>query len=104
MKDTEICAYLDIEVSVLDVWVEQQWLVPDEEDGMRNFRPADVARGRLILDLIGPMGVNEDGVDVAMNLVDQIYSLRGRLDALLTAVRAEDPTVQERIRSRIEFD
>lgn len=104
MKDTEICAYLQIDVTVLDLWIEQHWLVPEKANGSRVFRQADLARGRLILDLVGPMGVNDDGVDVAMNLLDQLHSLRGKLAELLTALRAEEPEVQERILSRIEKD
>ncbi|MDI7865144.1 chaperone modulator CbpM [Rhizobiaceae bacterium n13] len=104
MKDTELCAYLQIEVRVLDLWVQQRWLVPEERGGMREFHNADLARGRLILDLIGPMGVNEDGVDVAMNLLDQVHALRGKLAELVAALREEELEVQKRILSRIDFE
>jgi chaperone modulatory protein CbpM len=97
MKDADFCRTLEIEVAVLDLWVEHHWLVPEEEDGRRIFHEADLARARLIQDLVGPMGVNEDGVDVAMQLIDQVHSLRSKLAALVHAIRTEDPEVQRRI-------
>nr|WP_246622999.1 chaperone modulator CbpM [Rhizobium laguerreae] len=40
------------------------------------FRDADLARARLILDLTNGVGVNEAGIDVIMDLVDQLHGLR----------------------------
>ena len=57
MKDTDLCRNLEIEITLLDTWIEHRWLVPEERDGMRLFHDADLARARLIQDLIGPMGV-----------------------------------------------
>lgn len=102
MKDAEFCSSLEIEITVLDFWVEHRWLVPEEKNGARIFHEADVARARLIQDLVGPMGVNEDGVDVAMRLLDQIHSLRGRLGALMEAIRTQDQEVQRRILALID--
>ena len=102
MKDTELCRSLEIEITVLELWVENRWLVPEERDGARVFHDADLARARLIQDLVGPMGLNEDGVDVAMQLLDQIHSLRGRLGALMDAIRTQDADVQRRILAQAE--
>lgn len=102
MKDTELCRDLEIEITVLDLWVEHRWIVPDERDGSRHFHKADLARARLIQDLVGPMGVNEDGVDVAMQLLDQVHSLRGKLGLLITAVRSQDEEIQRRILALLE--
>ncbi|PTM99029.1 chaperone modulator CbpM [Mycoplana dimorpha] len=100
MRDTEFCRTLEIEGTLLELWVEHRWLVPDEQAGIRTFHEADLARGRLILDLVGPMGVNEHGVDVAMQLLDQVHSLRGKLGALMEAIRTQDQEVQRRILDR----
>ncbi|MBD9371997.1 MerR family transcriptional regulator [Rhizobium sp. ARZ01] len=102
MKDTEFCSNLEIEINVLDFWVEHHWLVPEEQNGTRVFHEADLARARLIQDLAGPMGVNEDGVDVAMQLLDQIHSLRGKLGILMDAIRTQDRDVQRRILAVID--
>lgn len=102
MNDREFCENLDIEVKVLRVWVEQRWLMPREAEAGWLFEEADLARARLIQDLTGPMGVNEDGVDVAMRLLDQIHGLRGRLAELMNAIRSQDPEVQRLILSSVE--
>lgn len=102
MKDTEFCCNLEIEITVLDFWVEHRWLIPEEENGIRIFHEADLARARLIQDLVGPMGVNVDGVDVAMRLLDQIHGLRGRLAVLMDAIRTQDQDVQRRILALID--
>ena len=102
MNDLEFRLCLKIDVTILDVWVEQGWVVPDRTDRGLYFRDADVARGRLILDLVEAMGVNEAGVDVVMDLVDQVHGLRGTLRELMEAVRVQDNDVQQRIRSQID--
>ncbi|HEV7320715.1 MAG TPA: chaperone modulator CbpM [Ensifer sp.] len=102
MNDREFCEHLEIEVKVLRIWVEQCWLMPEEAATGWSFEEADLARARLIQDLTGPMGVNDDGVDVAMELLDQIHGLRGRLSALMSAIRAQEPEVQRLILSRVD--
>ncbi|OCP03928.1 MULTISPECIES: chaperone modulator CbpM [unclassified Ensifer] len=102
MNDREFCEHLDIEVKVLRIWVEQHWLMPREAEAGWLFEEADLARARLIQDLTGPMGVNDDGVDVAMGLLDQIHGLRGRLAVLMSAIRAQEPDVQRLILSRVQ--
>ncbi len=59
MDDLEFRLYLKIDIVQLDLWVEEGWLIPETSGGQRQFRDADVARARLILDLMGNMGVNE---------------------------------------------
>lgn len=102
MNDLEFRRYLKIDVTVLDIWVEQGWLVPDAHTGTREFRDADVARGRLILDLTRSMGVNEAGVDLIIDLVDQIHGLRGTLRDVVTAMDQQDDDVKRRLREKLD--
>jgi chaperone modulatory protein CbpM len=102
MNDLEFRRYLKIDVTVLDIWVEQGWLVPDAHTGAREFRDADVARGRLILDLTRSMGVNEAGVDLIIDLVDQIHGLRGTLRDVVTAMDQQDDDVKRRLREKLD--
>jgi chaperone modulatory protein CbpM len=102
MDDREFRQSLHIDVTVLDVWVEQGWLVPDTSGQGRAFRDADIARGRLILDLIETMGLNEAGVDVVMELVDQVHGLRGTLRDLVDGIHAQSDEVQQRLLAEIE--
>jgi chaperone modulatory protein CbpM len=65
-----------LEVQTLEFWLEQQWLIPEETSGGIRFSDGDIARARLIQDLKGDFGVNDEGVDVILHLVDQLHGLR----------------------------
>ncbi|SCB58425.1 chaperone modulatory protein CbpM [Rhizobium aethiopicum] len=102
MNDHEFRLYLKIDVVQLDFWVEQGWLIPERSSGQRQFRDADVARARLILDLMGNMGVNEAGVDVVMDLVDQLHGIRESMGKLLTVIGRQERDVQQRLLESLE--
>jgi len=104
MDEIEFRRSLKIDVTVLDIWVEQGWLVPEARRDARHFRDADLARARLILDLTEQMGVNDAGVDVVMDLVDQLHGLRGTLRHLMSAIHGQDAEVQRRILALCDGD
>lgn len=98
MDDREFCAALSIERTVCEAWVERRWLVPATgAGGGRRFRQVDVARGRLLLDLERGMGVNEEGIDVIVHLVDQFYGLRLTFGDIVSAINAQPEAVRRRI-------
>ena len=101
MDDNEFRHHLKIEVTDLELWIEQGWLAPQIAENHRHFRDADVARARLILDLTRDMGANEAGVDVVMDLLDQIHSLRSVMEDLLLAVGKQDTVVKQRLRATL---
>ena len=89
----ELHVRTQIETETLSAWVEASWLIPEHEE----FSEADVARAQLIRDLKDDLGVNDDGVEVILNLLDQIYGLRQSLGDLMDAVRGQPRDVQQRI-------
>ena len=58
----------------LEYCVSAGWIAPAAEHG-----DADLARARLVRDLREAMGVNDEGVGVALDLLDQIHGLRRAL-------------------------
>lgn len=102
MNDLEFRHSLRIDVTVLEVWIEQGWVVPDTSERDRQFHEADIARGQLILDLSDTMGLNEAGVDVVMQLIDQVHGLRGTLRELMDGIGAQSEELQNRLLSDIE--
>ncbi|HXW48100.1 MAG TPA: chaperone modulator CbpM [Xanthobacteraceae bacterium] len=76
-----------LEDETLEAWIQEEWLVPGESAGEIAFSDADVARVRLIRDLKSDIGVNDEGVGVILNLVDQIHGLRKVLTELLQSPR-----------------
>jgi chaperone modulatory protein CbpM len=76
-----------IDRATLEVWIEEEWLVPGGTATELAFSEADVARAELIRDLLHDLGVNEEGVGVILNLVDQMHGLRKALAGILQSVR-----------------
>lgn len=66
----------------LELWIEQEWLLPEKtSDGML-FSDMDVARARLIQELKSDLGANDEGVDVILHLMDQLHGMRRALARL----------------------
>lgn len=68
-------------------WLEEQWLIPSDSSVEMSFSDIDIARAQLIRDLQEIMGVNDEGVDVILHLVDQLYGMRQTLMALQNVVQ-----------------
>ncbi len=77
----------------LEVWIEEEWLIPSRSDDDLAFSEADLARARLIRDLTDDLGVNAAGVGVALHLLDQIHGLRRAMAEVLASIREKsDPS------------
>ena len=79
MSKPEFLSRAGLEVQTLDIWLEHHWLIPDQTSAGMNFSEMDVARAHLIRDLKADFGVNDEGVDVILHLVDQLHGLRRAL-------------------------
>ena len=65
-----------LKVRVLELWIEQEWLVPEETPTGLHFQEIDVARVRLIRELQSRIGANDAGIDVILHLMDQLHGMR----------------------------
>jgi chaperone modulatory protein CbpM len=70
----------------LEAWIAEEWIVPTGADPEISFTEADLARAELIRDLRGDLEVNDPGVGVILNLVDQMHGLRKVLADLLQSM------------------
>ncbi len=102
MDHLEFCERLSIVSSTLTIWIDRQWIIPELTEQDETFHDADLARGLLILDLSESMGVNQDGIDVIMALVDQVHGLRTKLQALAEAIRQQDDDTALRVVKSLE--
>ena len=82
MNKKEFLTNAGLQVQTLELWLDQRWLIADQASDEMTFSDADVARARLIRDLKGDFGVNDEGVDVILHLVDQLHGLRGAFEQL----------------------
>jgi chaperone modulatory protein CbpM len=82
MNTQEFLTCASLEMQTLDIWLEQRWLIPDQTFGGMNFSDVDLARARLIRDLKTGFGVNDEGIDVILHLIDQLHGVRRALEQL----------------------
>ena len=83
----EFLSLSGMEDETLDAWIEEEWLIPSGSSAEPSFSDIDIARARLIRDLLVDFGVNDRGVGVILNLVDQLYGVRRTLMELRQATR-----------------
>jgi chaperone modulatory protein CbpM len=100
----EFCIRAELEGEVLEAWIAAGWLIPEGSEGPRRFSEADLARARLIRDLREDIGVNDEGIAVVLDLIDQVHGLRQSLRELSAVLSAlPEPTrvrIQEALRAR----
>ena len=82
MNKQQFLGTAGVEVQTLELWLEQRWLIPDQSSAEMSFSETDLARARLIRDLKADLGVNDEGIDVILHLVDQLHGLRRALGQL----------------------
>jgi chaperone modulatory protein CbpM len=61
------------------------------------FEPVDVARVRLLAELGGDIGLDDDTVEAVVGLVDQVHTLRSQLGLLAQAIAEQPPATREAI-------
>ena len=88
MREQDLVDAIDaLQSDVLRRWVELGWIVPAERaEAGGQFDEADVARVRLICDLVYDLEVGEESVPVILSLLDQLHDARRTLRALATAM------------------
>jgi len=82
MDKQEFLTHSGVQVQMLEFWLEQRWLIPEQTAAGTRFSAMDIARARLIGDLKTGFGVNDEGVDMILHLLDQLHGLRSALAQL----------------------
>ncbi len=82
---------VQIDQQTLEIWIEEEWVIPSRSTRELAFSEADVARAALIRDLKDELGVNEEGVGVVLNLLDQVHGLRTALAHALRSLHERSP-------------
>ncbi|WP_372616750.1 hypothetical protein [Falsiroseomonas sp.] len=71
-----------LDAGEVEAWIEEGWIFRGEGE----LSELDLARACLIRDLREEMGVNDAGVEVALDLLDQLHGLRAALRELAGAL------------------
>ena len=93
METQEFISRSHLDAATLNVWIDEEWLIPRASGSALQFSDADLARARLIRDLKLDLGVNDEGIAIILHLLDQLYGLRSLvrdIHAIETADRARD--------------
>jgi len=86
-----------LDAGVLETWIGAGWVVPRDDAETHRFAEIDVARAQLISDLKDDIGVNDEGVAIILDLIDQIHGLRGSLRDLSAALSAQPEAVRRAV-------
>ncbi len=76
-----------VEQHALQAWIRAGWLIPPQTEPELAFSAVDLARARLIRDLRDDLGVNDEGIEVILHLLDQMHGLRATMQELLGEMR-----------------
>jgi chaperone modulatory protein CbpM len=97
MEQREFLARSDLRADALNIWLETGWLVPMFRDGVHHYFEIDLARVQLIHDLQHDLGINDEGVAVVLDLIDQVGGLRHVLREVLRALQAQPSAIRRQI-------
>ena len=101
-SETEVIARVEgLTVARLRSFVAAECLAPAEREGRLAYAEVDLARVRLLAELVTDFDLDADAAGVVVSLVDQIHGLRRALRQLGEAVAAEPGEVRDRIRQRL---
>lgn len=78
----EFLARSGIELRSLEQWIDRDWLIAERRSATILLTEVDAARARLIHDLKGDLGVNDEGIEIVLHLVDQLHGLRQALEQI----------------------
>lgn len=87
MTKQEFLSSSGIQVQVLELWLEQRWLIPEEAEAGLLFSEAELARAHLIRQLKDDLGANDEGIDVILHLMDQLHGVWRVLAELREEIR-----------------
>lgn len=90
ITEREFLERTHLDSGTLEIWIRESWICPSCTAPERTFTDMDLARASLIHDLKMNMGVNDEGLDVILHLIDQMHGLRRALAEALGRLRERE--------------
>jgi len=87
-----------IDRQTLEDFITREWLRPVYQPTGWYFEEIDIARLQLVCHLTQDIEVNEQGMDVVLSLLDQLYGIRAQAQKFNQAIARQSPEVQAEIR------
>ncbi len=88
MRTADFLMQARLDARAVDAWVMSGWLRPGGDLAGREFSDVDLARARLITELRGDFGLNDEAIPVVLDLIDQVHGLRRLVRALMERSRS----------------
>ena len=82
-----------IDRPTVEGYIAREWLRPIWGETGWYFEEIDIARIELVYHLTQEINVNEDGMDIVLSLLDQLYGMRAQMQSLAHAITLQPPTV-----------
>ncbi|CAN5294339.1 chaperone modulator CbpM [soil metagenome] len=89
ISERKFLALSGLDPERLNLWIDEEWLIPGKSAEEFDFANIDIARARFIRDLQENFGVNNEGVGIVLHLVDQIHGIRRTLAEMRQLVDAQ---------------
>ncbi|NCT41572.1 MAG: hypothetical protein GW778_07930 [Alphaproteobacteria bacterium] len=93
-----------IDRQTLEDYINRQWLRPISQDEGWYFEEIDIARLHLVCHLTQDIEVNDEGMDVVLSLLDQLYKIRAHTQKLHQAITKQSPELQAEIRMMMSVE
>ncbi|MGG3810106.1 chaperone modulator CbpM [Methylorubrum rhodesianum] len=97
MDEREFLSRADLRADALQIWLDTGWILPTFREGVCHYFEIDLARAQLIHDLQRDVGINDDGIAVVLDLIDQVGGLRQVLREVLRALQAQPDAIRRQI-------
>ncbi len=81
----------------LETYIAREWIRPERKKTGWYFEDIDIARLELVCHLTQDIEVNDEGMDIVLLLLDQLYGLRSHMRHLNHAITHQPSQVQEDI-------
>jgi chaperone modulatory protein CbpM len=87
-----------IERVELMTWIEAEWVRPHSSGSGWMFDDVDEARVKLIGELCHDLRMDKDALPVVLDLLDQLYAMRGVLSGINAAIRNLPEPLRDQMR------
>ncbi len=92
-----VSLFPDLRETELHGWVHRGWVRPQGSEPDWVFQEVDIARVRMIHDFRRAMAVPEETMPLVLSLLDQVYALRGQMQAVARAIEGQPDAVRSAI-------
>ena len=86
---------------IMQYYISREWVRPVQNSSDWHFDDIDIARVELVCHLTQDIQINDQGMDVVLSLLDQLYGMRAHAAQLHQAIERQPETVRAEIKALI---